>query len=67
LVLRAQGVSPLSSAYSPLQGLKNVGRLPWVKGFYPLLVYFALSGLIGVRLFAVNYLFKYFILNKLNI
>ncbi|MFM7400082.1 MAG: hypothetical protein ACKO4W_04175, partial [Bacteroidota bacterium] len=53
-----KGFHPCRQRISPFQGFKNVCRLSFVKGFYPLLVYFAPSGLIGIRLFAVNYLFK---------
>jgi hypothetical protein len=41
-----KGFHPCRQRISPLQGLKNICRLSFVKGFYPLLVYFALSGLI---------------------
>jgi flagellar biosynthesis protein FlhB len=41
-----KGFHPCRQRISPLQGFKNIWFLSRVKGFYPLLMYFALSGLI---------------------
>ena len=67
LVLRAQGVSPLSSAYFAPSGLEK--RLSFVEGqgVLPLAGVFRPFRADFIWLIAVNYLFKLIILNKLNI